>query len=56
VSGGGGGRRGDHGDPMGMLTLDGIHREDSLRQCAATAGGGLTWRRCSGVGPATWRG
>jgi hypothetical protein len=41
---------------MGMLTLDGIHREDGLRRHAATVGGGLTQRRCSGVGPATGRG
>jgi hypothetical protein len=25
-------RRGDHGDPRGMLTLDGIPREDGLRR------------------------
>jgi hypothetical protein len=30
----GGKRRGDHGDPMGMLTLDGIHHEDGLRRRA----------------------
>jgi hypothetical protein len=48
--------RGEQGDQDGVLTLGAERREDGPRRRTATASGGLTRRRCSGVGPVTGRG
>jgi hypothetical protein len=46
-------RRGDHGDPKGMLTLEGKRRQATWRRTTMATSGGPRWWRCFSVIPGT---